>query len=122
MGPRAGPRESSVLTHGKRRAQINCSTDVDMLYFCGAACSIDMQQNTDTHAQAAGHGNLLCAHQGYLRPAQPAGGKRRKFSVQVSGDGEDGTCNIFSKQLILTYHQLRSEEHTSELQSHNDLV
>src|SRR5581483_11975247 len=87
--------------------QVDGSTKIDMLHLSRTACCVDVKQDTDAFSQALGDWYLACAHQGDFCPAQVACGQGGKFRVQVRGNSENCTGDIFWTQFVLLYEELQ---------------
>jgi len=86
--------------------QVDGSTKINMLHLSRTMGCVDVKQDTDAFSQALGDWYLASAHQSYFCPAQVACCQGGKFRVQVSGNSENRTGDIFWTQFIVLYEEL----------------
>src|SRR5438093_6929281 len=71
-----------LLDRGERALlEILGAADVDILHLGGGLVRVVMDQDADAALEAAGHGHLVSAEEGHLRPAEPARRQRRELRV-----------------------------------------
>ena len=71
-----------------------------MLDFRTAAGGVGVNQESDASGQGAGNRNFRGMQQGHDIPAEVFSGSSGKRSVEISGDGEEGTDDVVRLQVV----------------------
>ena len=78
---------------------------VDVMQIGRGAVRIPKDQHADAHAQRAGHGHFMSAHQRRVQPAQLAGGEGGEFTVDIGGGGKQRRRHLIRAHTVQPDHQ-----------------
>src|SRR5579859_3142403 len=102
-------RESSALLQAGHQVgtQDAGAADVDVRHFARRLLGVDVQQDAQAHAEAAGHVQLVRADERHFRPAHTPRGHGRKLGVEIRGRGEERAGHVVWIDAVALDHELQ---------------
>lgn len=69
---------------------------------------VNVQQDSQTHAQAARNIHFVATHEGYVSPAHSIGRDSGEFGIQIAGCGKGCARDVIQMNVVCA-HKLREE-------------
>ena len=82
-----------------------CLSKIDMLDVGLDFVGIPVQQDSDAPWQSPRDMDFVSTDQGHIEPAELSGCHGREFGIEIAGQGEDRTGDVFTLDVVESYHQ-----------------